>query len=584
MNTFPFVWKVTRFSGWIYLLDIALAMFGFVVIVILPGTALQQAFDALAGLDPSAAWWFAALYGALQLFYAVVWLANLVVDQWFSSRSQLLLCRNLLSTLIKRPAARALSVSPGEAVVRFREDVEYVSTFPSARGGILFVIAEPLFWIGVVVSMVRINAFLTLVGIVPVALVVLTTRLMTRRLQRYREQTLQASEAVTSAIGEVFGAVQAIQLAGAEDAAARHILSLNVRRRVSLVREAVAEAVMFAMYRNCTQIGTGLILLLAAGAIRDGSFTVGDFALFNYYLRFLTDILFDVGHGLAVYQQTAVSVERLAEFSGDAAAVVRHSNIYERGPLPDLPFVERTAGDDLNLLQARGLTYLYPESGRGVEDVDLELRRGDLLVITGRIGAGKTTLVRTLLGLLPADRGEIFWNDARVEDPSVFFVPPRCAYTPQSPRLFSETLRDNILLGLPEERVDLASALRDAVLEPDLVMLPEGLDSQVGPRGVRLSGGQVQRAAAARMLVRDASIYVFDDLSSALDVQTEQQLWDNLNDRPDRSIIAVSHRRAALERADKVLVLRDGQAEAFGTFAAVLAASAELRAILNEEE
>lgn len=583
MSTFPFVWKVTRFSGKIYLLDLFLAMFGFVIIVILPGYALQQAFDALAGPDPSAGLWFAALYGALQVFYAVVWLANLVVDQWFSARSQLLLCQNLLSTLIKRPAARALSVSPGEAVVRFREDVEYVSTFPSARGGILFVIAEPLFWVGVVVSMWRINAFLTIVGIIPVALVVLTTRLMTRRLQRYREQTLQSSEAVTNAIGEVFGAVQAIQLAGAEDAAARHILSLNVRRRVSLVREAVAEAVMFAMYRNCTQIGTGLILLLAAGAIRDGSFTVGDFALFNYYLRFLTDILFDVGHGLAVFQQTAVSVERLSEFSGDPKAVVRHTNIFERGKLPELSFVERAPADDLRLLEARGLTYRYPESGRGIEEVDLELRRGELLVITGRIGSGKTTLVRALLGLVPAG-GEIFWNGAPVENAADFFVPPRCAYTPQSPRLFSETLRDNILLGLPEERVDLDRALRDAVLETDLAALPAGLDSLVGPRGVRLSGGQVQRASAARMLVRDTSLYVVDDLSSALDVQTELDLWNNLRAVPARSIIAVSHRRIALERADRVLVLRDGRVEAFGSFDRALAESPELRAIVNEEE
>src|SRR5690606_1412095 len=113
---------------------------------------------------------------------------------------------------------------------------------------------------------------------------------------------------------------------------------------------------------------------------------------------------------------------------------------------------------------------------------------------------------RTLLGLLPPDGGEVRWNGAPVADPMTFFLPPRSAYTPQVPRLFSEPLRANILMGLPEDEADLARALRAAVLEPDVAALEAGLDTLVGPRGVRLSGGQVQRAAAARMLVRDAEL------------------------------------------------------------------------------
>src|SRR5207248_4098715 len=102
--------------------------------------------------------------------------------------------------------------------------------------------------------------------------------------------------------------------------------------------------------------------------------------------------------------------------------------------------------------------------------------------------------------------------------------PPRSAYTPQVPRLFSETLRDNILMGLPTNHADLDAAMHLAVMERDIESMDLGLDTVVGPRGVRLSGGQVQRAAAARMLVRDPELLVFDDLSSALDVETEQIL------------------------------------------------------------
>ncbi len=176
----------------------------------------------------------------------------------------------------------------------------------------------------------------------------------------------------------------------------------------------------------------------------------------------------------------------------------------------------------------RGLSYRHPGSERGIFDIDLTLPRGSFIVITGRIGAGKTTLLRALLGLLPKDAGDIRWNDDLVAEPARFFQPPRCAYTPQVPRLFSDTLRENILLGLPEAQADLPSAIRQAVLEPDVETLDRGLDTLVGPRGVRLSGGQVQRAAAARMFVRQPDLLVFDDLSSALDVETERMLWQRL--------------------------------------------------------
>jgi ATP-binding cassette subfamily B protein len=152
------------------------------------------------------------------------------------------------------------------------------------------------------------------------------------------------------------------------------------------------------------------------------------------------------------------------------------------------------------------------------------------------------------------------------------------------PRLFSLSLRDNLLLGRtdPEDRVE--EAIRAAVLEPDLAAMPQGLATMVGPLGVRLSGGQVQRAAAARMFLRRPELLVVDDLSSALDVDTEKLLWERLiAERAGATSLVVSHRRPALRRADRIVLMEDGRVAAVGTLEELLETSPAFRRLWDRE-
>jgi ATP-binding cassette subfamily B protein len=464
---------------------------------------------------------------------------------------------NLLKSLLTGPgpAEGRLPSSPGEAVSRFRDDTQDLGLVLDVWLDVSGAVAAAAIALGL---MAAVEPLAALGVAAPVAVAVTASWVLGPWLRRWRRSAREATAGVTGFIGDTFGAVLAVKAGAAEGAVGRRFEQLNAERaRVSL-RDQVGSEIVRSLGYGTGEVAVGCVLLLVATSFRRGDLTVGDLAMFASYAAVVAGLPRWVGRLGAYTRQADVSVDRLAELlpRADRGAVVAPVQTHLRhGP----PALDQQVGsvEPLEELRVQGLTVRHPGIGHALSGVDLVVRRGELVVVTGPVGSGKSTLLRALLGLARRDGGRILWNGEAVDDPATFLVPPRVAYLPQVPRLFSETLAATVLLGLPEDELD--EALWLACLDEDLARMPAGSGTVIGPRGLRLSGGQIQRTGAARALVRRPELLVVDDLSSALDVETEALLWERLAAGGLRTSLLVSHRPSVIERADRVIVLERGR-------------------------
>jgi ATP-binding cassette subfamily B protein len=532
----------------------------FVVFFAMPaasGYAIGRGYDAIATGDTVWIWALALAVSEVVRMVAVHFGALIWTRVWV--HMQTLLRANMLAAQMASggPEAGQPVGSAGGALTYFRDDAEDIAEFVDIHvdvTGALVFTAIAGFVLG------QADARAAVILVVPLFAVGVATALLDSRIKTYRSDDRLATAAVTGFVGDLMSAATTVKVNGAAAASMVRLRRLVDARRRTAVRDRVLDEGVQAFSQGAAEVGLGLVLIVTAGALASGSFDVGELALFTAYLGWLSFLPRMIGRLLARRKHAAVAFDRMRRLVADADV----DNTVTRRHLPIAPRDDRVRPDvvrpdrvPLETLEVHGLSARYP-TGDGIHDVSFTVRRGEFVIITGPIGSGKSTLLRALLGLAWQTEvsGSVLWNGRRVDDLAAFMVPPNAAYLAQVPQLISDSVADNVGLGLVDEAA-LDRALGRSAVAPDISSMPAGVETMIGPRGLRLSGGQRQRLATARAIVHEPELVVLDDLSSAVDVETELMLWQNLS-AAGMTVIAVSHRTVAFERADRVIHLQDG--------------------------
>ena len=410
--------------------------------------------------------------------------------------------------------------------------------------------------------MFNLNANLALLTLLLIPVISLTFWLMLRVVHRRYRRVQEKFSDVSAMAQENFSGIRVVKGFGIEDREVESFGRLNdefIRRNLSLTR---VDGPLFPLMELLFGVAISLLLLFGGRAVLNVQLSIGEFSSFVFLFQGIQWPLIGLGFIANVLQRGTTSWGRLKEI------------------LDTEPTIKDGQETDYSLRDIRGEiefrnVSLEFDGVPVLDDVSFRLRPGEKLGITGRTGSGKTMIVNLIGRLVEPSSGRILIDGIDIHRFPLVVLRRHIGLVPQEPYLFGDTIAENIAFGIPEqlatpERVREVATL--AQLTTDIEDFPDRFDTMLGERGVTVSGGQRQRTAIARAIIRDPSILILDDALSAVDTHTEAEILKGLEAvMSGRTSLIVAHRISAFQATDRILVIEDGRVAEEGSHAELVA-------------
>jgi ATP-binding cassette, subfamily B, multidrug efflux pump len=466
--------------------------------------------------------------------------------------------------------------STGDVMSRLTNDVQTVRAMWGA--GLVHLANSVTTFATVLTYMIVQDPVVAMLAILPYPLIFFVGQALSRRIYRTTREVQAELGSLSGRIQEDLGAIQVIKTYALEDVRRKGFLEGSRRLLDKNMTAAMVRMQLGPILNTLAPIGVALLILVGGHAVIDKDITVGAYTAFGASLAGLVWPTLTLGFMLALVQRGRASWTRLLELQDTKTDIPDGTG----EPLP--------ARSDPATLEVKGLTIKFGDRAI-LEDVSFTLPAGSITAIVGRTGSGKSTLVDAMCRMIQVPAGSIFIDGRDVTTIPLSSLRAQLGYAPQEAFLFSTTIADNVAMGygggtaIPAarraelERVGAAESAPDlsnekrvtdaakaAGLARDLVVMPEGLATVVGERGITLSGGQRQRVALARALAAQPRLLVLDDSLSSVDAETERVILAHLREvMTGRTAVLISHRVAAIKDADQIIVLDQGKVVERGT-------------------
>lgn len=463
--------------------------------------------------------------------------------------------RNTLYEHLQKLSAKFYHhIKTGDVITRATSDIEQIRRYIGPA--IMYSTRALVIVIASITAMLIISPTLTVYALMPMSILAATIFIVAQLVHKRSEALQRQYAQLTSRVQETFAGIRVVKAYAREETETQTFEKesrIYQARMLGLARVEAAWRPVFLIVVGLSEI---MVVWVGGHLVAEGMITIGNIAEYIIYVALMTWPVAAFGLVISMMQRAGASTERIYEV------------LDQRPDICDTPLTNHSINRVRGQVTFENVSFRYTQDlPCAIENVSFDLPAGKSLAIVGRTGAGKSTLINLIGRMADPTRGRVLIDDQNIQTFPLAVLRKGIGYVPQDVFLFRDTIGNNIAFGTVEaSEEDIYQSALEAELLETILEFPKGLHSDVGERGVSLSGGQAQRTTIARALIREPGILILDDALSSVDADTEYRILEHLRKRQEHhTMILISHRISSIQGVDQIIVLDQGRIVQQGT-------------------